>query len=56
MMCAVSSVWMYLLVTEPFPVTDQSRDGHLCKAQIVGNSREDLSEDVRRRRSSRNAL
>jgi hypothetical protein len=40
MMSAVSSVWMYLLVTG---MTNQSQDGRLRKAQIVGDGREGVT-------------
>jgi hypothetical protein len=38
-MSAVSSVWIYLLVTEPL-ATHKRRNGHLGKTKIVGDARE----------------
>jgi len=48
MMSAVSSVWDVFARHRTFGMADQSRDGHLGKAEIVGDAREAVTEDVRR--------
>ena len=46
MMAAVSSIWIYLLVTEPLAY--ERCDGHVGKTEIVRDARETATQDVRR--------